>query len=255
MDHEFFKGIKQWEIQFGDMKGIMPIFYYDTTSFTAIYTASTRQVKKLMPTAKMNPIEIFPGKCLAAFTAFEYRRTDISPYNEFSIAFPITFNRRQLPFFTATRQMTRRWITAYVWKLPVTTEIARMGGVEFYGYPKFIADIEFQKETETITCHLAEKGEKILSLTGNTLPTKKQKMSRVQTYSLIDDTPIVANVFFNNIEFAQTTDKKAATLEIGDNHNICKALKHIGLSASPIQYQYSPVNQAVLFAGRNLMDN
>lgn len=255
MNHDFFKGVKQWNIQFGDMKGVLPIFYYDTTSMTAIYTASTAEVRKLLPTPKMNPIEIFPGKCLIAFTAFEYRKTDIDPYNEFSIAFPIAFNRRQIPFFTATRQMARRWITAHVWHLPVTTEIARMGGVQFYGYPKFIADIEFQKDATSITCQLSEKGEKILSLTGNVLPTAKAKMSRVQTYSVIEDTPIVANVFFNNIEFAQTTDKKAATLEIGDNHRICNSLKQIGLSDTPIQYQYSPVNQAILFAGRNLLDS
>jgi len=255
MNQDFFKGVKQWGIQFGDMKGVMPIYYYDTTSMTAIYTASTAEVKKLLPTPRMNPIEIFPGKCLAAFTAFEYRKTDIDPYNEFSIAFPIVFDKKQIPFFTATRQMTRRWITAYVWQLPVTTEIARMGGVQFYGYPKFIAEIEFQKDQETITCHLSEKGEKILALTGKVLPAKKEKMSRVQTYSVIDDIPIIANVFFNNIELAQTTDKKAAKLDIGDRHPICKSLEQIGLSDAPIQYQYSPVNQAILFAGRNLLDS
>lgn len=254
MKDDFFKGIKQWNLQFGDMKGVMPIFYYDTTSLTAIYTASTGEVKKLLPLSGMNPIEIFPGKCLAAFTAFEYRKTDIDPYNEFSIAFPITFNKRQIPFFTAARQMARRWITAYVWQLPVTTEIARMGGVEFYGYPKFMADIEFQKGEDSSTCHLSEKGEKILSLTGKVLPTAREKTSRVQTYSVIDDIPLIANVFFNNIQFAQTRDKTAATLGIGDTHRISRALKQIGLSDMPIQYQYSPVNQAVLFAGRNLLD-
>ncbi|MCJ7774030.1 MAG: hypothetical protein MUP22_12960, partial [Desulfobacterales bacterium] len=91
--------------------------------------------------------------------------------------------------------------------------------------------------------------------TGNVLPTKNEKISRVQTYSLIGDIPIVANVFFNTIEGAQTNDKKAAILDIGSNHSICESLKRIGLSSSPIQYQYSPVNQAILFAGRNLMDN
>lgn len=255
MDHDFFKGIKQWDIQLGDMKGVLPVFYYDTTSMTAIYTASTKKVKQLLPSPKMNPIEIFPGKCLAAFTAFEYRKTDIAPYNEFSIAFPVTFNKPQIPFFTVSWQMIRRWMTVYVWQLPVTTEIARTAGVDFYGYPKFIADIKFQKETETITCDLAEKGEKILSLKGKVLPTAQDKVSRIQTYSVIEDTPLIANLFNNPIESAQTNEKKAAVLDIGDNHSICNSLKNIGLSDSPIQYQYSPMNQVILYAGRNVMDN
>jgi hypothetical protein len=255
MNTDFFKGIKQWDIQLGDKKGVMPIFYYDSSSMTAIYTASTSKVRKLLPTSKMNPIEIFPGKCLTAFTAFEYRKTDIDSYNEFSIAFPITFNKRQIPILTASLQMIRRWITVYVWQLPVTTEIARKAGADFYGYPKFIADIEFQKENESITCHVSENGEKILSLKGNVLPAAKDNVSRVQTYSIIDDIPLVTNLFYNTIEGAQTNDKKAAALDIGSNHSICNTLRHINLSNSPIQYQYRPLNQVILYAGKNLMDD
>ena len=255
MNDDFFSGIKQWEFNWREMKGKLPVFYYDTTSLTAIYTASTRKVKKLLPHAQMNPIEIFPGKCLVAFTAFEYRKTDIDPYNEFSIAFLIRFNKPQIPFFTAFTQMYRRRITAYVWKLPVTTEIARVGGVDLYGYPKFIADIKFQKENEQITCHLSESGEKILSLRGKVLPTKKEKISKINTYSIIDNIPLIANIFINPLEMAQTNDKQAAVLEIGLDHSICINLRNIGLSATPIQYQYSPLNQAILFAGRNLMDD
>jgi len=255
MNHEFFKGIKKWDIKFGNQKGVLPVFYYDTTSMTAIYTASTRKVKQLLPSPKMNPIEIFPGKCLVAFTAFEYRKTDIGPYNEFSIAFPVTFNKRQVPFFTVSWQMMRRWATVYVWQLPVTSEIARVAGVDFYGYPKFIANITFQKETETITCDLAEKSETILSLKGKILPTKQDKVSRIQTYSIVEDIPLITNVFNNPVESAQTNDKKAATLDIGDSHSICNSLKSIGLSDYPFQYQYSPLNQVILYAGRNFMDN
>jgi hypothetical protein len=122
MNNDFFKGIKQWEINMQDMQFKMPIFYYDTTTITAIYTAST-------------PIELFPGKCLVAFTAFEYRKTDIDSYNEFAIAFLVTFDKPQVPFLTSALQMYRRRMTAYIWHLPVTTEIARVGGSQIYcGY-------------------------------------------------------------------------------------------------------------------------
>ena len=255
MNPDFFKGIKQWEIQFGDMKGVMPVFYYDTASITAIYTASTHKVRELFPSRKMNLIEIFPGRCLAAFTAFEYRKTDIDSYNEFSIAFPITLNKCQIPFFTASWHSIRRWMTVYVWQLPVTTEIARVAGVDFYGYPKFIADIDFQKEPETITCHLSEKRDTILSFKGKVLPAAKDKVSRIQTYSFIDDIPLITNIFINPIENTQTNDKNAAALDIADDHPICRSLKSIELSDSPIQYQYSPTSQVILYAGRNLMDN
>jgi hypothetical protein len=59
----------------------------------------------------------------------------------------------------------------------------------------------------------------------------------------------------NQLEFAESRDKQAATLEVGADHSICEELKKIGLSETPVMYQYSPLNQAILFAGRNLMDH
>ena len=67
------------------MRFKQPVFYYDNTSLTAVYTASTRRVRRLLPHPAMNPIEMFPGRCMVAFTAYEYRKTDIGPYNEFSM--------------------------------------------------------------------------------------------------------------------------------------------------------------------------
>ena len=255
MDRHFFQGIKQWEISREGFEGKLPVFYYDTTSLTAIYTASTNRVEKLLPLPQMKPIEMVPGRCLVAFTAFEYRQTDIDAYNEFSIAFLVTYDKPVIPFATAAALMAQRKFTAYVWQLPVTTEVARVGGVEFYGYPKFIADIEFRKEPHQITCNLSENGEKILSLTGSVLPTKKEKHARYVTYSVCENIPLVTNIFINPIEMGQSRNKKAVSLEIGTDHSISEALQDIGLSQFPVQYQYSPLNQGILFPGRNMIDD
>lgn len=255
MKGELFEGVKQWEFDWQDMKAKLPVFYYDNTAMTAIYTASTAAVKALLPLPAMRPIELYPSKCLVAFTAFEYRKTDIDPYNEFSISFLITYDKPMIPGVTATWQMARRCYSAYVWQLPVTTEIARVGGVELYGYPKFIADIEFTREDKWITCDLSEGGKNILSLKGRQLPTSKGKLTRFVTYSVLDDIPLVANVYQNPIEFAQSNSKTAAELSIGDEHAICEDLKKLGLSPMPFMFQYSPVNEAILFGGRNLMDH
>lgn len=254
MHHDFFSGIKQWEFERDGIKGKLPCFYYDTSSFTAIYTASTKAVRQLLPRPEMRPVEMLPGKCLVSFTAFEYKKTDIDPYNEFSIAFLITYGSIQIPLITPALQTLRRRITAYVWQLPVTTEIARKGGVEMYGYPKFIADIEFERTETEITCKVSEKGKKILALHGKILPTRREKVTHITTYSVIDGIPLRTNIHINPIEFAMTTDKNAAQIEFGGNHQIAETLKDIELSSKPVGYQFSPKNQAILFPGRNLRD-
>jgi len=254
MRGELFKGIKQWEFDQAGRKFKLPVFYYDNTSLTAIYTASTKKVRKLLPHPAMNPVEMLPGRCMVAFTAFEYRKTDIDPYNEFSIAFLITFDRPQIPGLTALWQMARRCFTVYVWKLPVTTEIARFGGVELYGYPKFLADITFEKGTEWIECHLSEKGERILSLKGKVLPTTRGKIARFITFSIVDEIPVRANVVVDPLEFAQSRDAQSAILQLGATHPVAQELREIDLSSNPVMYQFSPVTEAILFGGRNLMD-
>lgn len=255
MSGEFFKGVKQWEFDREGRKAKLPLFYYDNTAVTAIYTAATRRVKDLLPHAHMNPIEIYPSRCLVAFTAFEYRKSDIDPYNEFSISFLIAFDKPQIPGVTAAIQMARNVFTAHVWQLPVTTEIARVGGVEMYGYPKFIADIDFQRDENWIECTLSEDAKKILSLKGRLLPTAMGKVKRFITYSVLDGIPLAANVYQNPLKYAESKHKDSALLELGDDHPISASLRGIELSPSPLMYQYSPVNEAILFAGRNLMDS
>jgi hypothetical protein len=254
---DFFKDVVQLEFAVPEFNwiGKLPCFYYDTTTMTAVYTASTKKVRPYLPLPEMHPVEMIPGRCLVAFTAFEYRDTDIDPYNEFSITVLITFRRRSIPGLTMMVSTLNRCMTAYVWHLPVTTEIARRGGVDHYGYPKFIADIAFERTPGKLTCTLTEGSETILTLTGNTLPTRPEKRTRIRTYSVKNGIPLATNIDVNPMEYAQSKKRNAATLEIGSNHAICRELHEIGLSARPILYQYIPLNEAILFPPRNLMDD
>ncbi|NLH48305.1 MAG: acetoacetate decarboxylase family protein [Myxococcales bacterium] len=253
MSSEFFRSVKQWDFEWEGRKAKLPVFYPDNTSLTAIFTAATAKVRALLPRADMYPIELLPGKCLAAFTAFEYRQSDIDPYNEFSIAFMVTLGKPQVPGLTAGWQLLQRRFSVYVWQLPVTTEIARYGGVELYGYPKFLADIVFTRGADTLTCDLSEQGKRILTLQGKVQPVAPGKVSRFVTYSVKDNIPLVANVLTNPLEFAQSRDPEAAQLTLGD-HAIADTLRTLELSPKPLLTQYCPKTEAILFAGRNLQD-
>ncbi len=253
---EFFNGVIQWEMTSEEfnLKGKLPVFYYDNTAMTAIYTASTAMVRRLLPRSDMFPVEVRRGRALAAFTAFEYRDSDIDPYNEFSISFPITFRKKNIPGLTVLSMMARRYFTAYVWQLPVTTERARIGGVEMYGYPKFLADIVFSDEGSLLACTLSEGGKNILTLKGKKLKTSTEKVNRFKTYSIKDGVPLVANVYMNPREFGKSMSPKAAQLTLGD-HDISNQLRSLDLSDKPLFFQYMPMMEAILCGARNLMDD
>jgi len=253
---EFFKGVVQWEMTMEEwnLKAKLPVFYYDNTAMTAIYTASTDMVRRLLPRSDMHPVNVWKGRSLVAFTAFEYRDSDIDPYNEFSISFPITFRKKSIPVLTVLSMMARRYVTAYVWQLPVTTERARIGGVELYGYPKFLADIVFTDEGSMLACTLSEGGKNILTLKGKKLKISPEKVNRFKTYSIKEDVPLAANIYMNPREFGKSMSKNAAQLTLGD-HDIAEQMRALDLSKKPLFFQYMPMMESILYAPRNLMDD
>jgi hypothetical protein len=255
MGSEFFNKIMQWEIS-GKLTPArkVPIFYYDVTSFEVVFTASTEKVRNYLPHPGMHPIELYPGRCIVTFSAYEYRKTDIDPYNEFSISIMVTFQKRQIPGVTLALQTIHHRFTSYVWYLPVTTERARLGGVEFFGYPKFIADISFEKQNDSISCHLSVENQKILTLKGKVLRTHKGKVTKHVTYSVKDGIPLVTNIYMNPMEYAETRSSKVAELDIGSDHPICYELKGIQLSTKPLEYHYAPKAQFILFFPRNIIE-
>jgi hypothetical protein len=252
MSNQFFKGWARWEFERNGTGRILPYFYYDTTSLTALFLASTSRIGELLPHPDMKPVELVPGRCLVAFAAFEYRKTDVDPYNEVSISFLISFRRRQIPGVTAARMMLSRSISSYVWQLPVTTEHARAGGVDLFGYPKFLADINFVREENWITCTLVEDDQEILSLRGQRLSTRPGKPVRYITYAVEEGNPLMAEVLINPLEYAESYMPGTVELKLGKEHPVGDVLGQIGLSRRAIVYQYSPVNESILFPARNV---
>ncbi|MFY9178615.1 MAG: acetoacetate decarboxylase family protein [Venatoribacter sp.] len=253
----FFKAISQVEIPMVDfhVMGRLPVFYYDNTAMTAAFMASSKEVRKLLPDPDMHLIEVVPGRCVVTVSAFEYRDSDIDPYNELSIGFLISHGKKRLPALPLLQGLVQNDYSVYVWQLPVTTEIARWGGVELYGFPKFIADINFDRTAKRTKCTLSHDGQHILTLDAKNLSTsRKEKPLRFRAFSMLEGNPMCANIYTNPKEYGQSLMPNSAKLTLG-NHPIAQTLKTLKLSSFPLMLQYCPTNEMSLFGPRNLMDN
>lgn len=248
----FFEGINQNYNSEYDVK--LPIFYYDTLSFTAVYTASTKELKALLPSSGMHPVEIFPGRCLISLSAFEYKDTDIGPYNELSVAAVISFQKKRPVGFSAISQVVRNSIQVYMLSLPVTTERARKGGAELCGYPKFITEIEFSDDSKNMTCVVSSNGNRLLTFRGKKMPTRKGPKTHAKVFTELNQIPLSSNLYINPIHYHQSYGKGKASLNIGKGHELCDLLTGLKLSKEPFMYQYCPKNEAILFDSKNIMD-
>ncbi len=251
---DLFSGIAQWDTTLAGRSGKLPVFYQDASSVTAVFPARAEVARRLVPHPALRLVELYPGRCLVAITAFEYRRTDIDPYNELSIAFLASAGSRPVPGLSVLSLLARRTFGAYVWQLPVTTEVARVGGVDLYGFPKFIADIRFERAGGKIGCRLAAGGKPILALRGRTLPTRPGPRTRYVTYSVRKGILLAANVLVDPLEYAESLSGGGAELELHGDHAICATLRELDLGRRAVLYQYAARMQAILFAPRNLVD-
>lgn len=248
----FFEGILQHTVPEYDVK--LPIFYYDNTSMTALYTASTTRMRAHLPSDALHPVEIYPGRSLAVLSAFEYRKTDIGPYNEFSLATLVTHGKPGLPGLTLANGMLQNKLSIYILSLPVDSETARRGGVELAGYPKFMADFAWQSDERTLTCELAAQGKSIIRIRGRKLPASQGRMLHTVIYTKLQDCLLKANLYIDPVKFAQSFDRRSASIEIGTGHVLCDLLRDLQMSNHPLGYQFSPQSRAILFNSKNLID-
>lgn len=251
----FFEQIRQHQLQWRGEPMLLPVFCYDNSTLSAIFTASTKKVRSLIPVPEAKLTELFPGRCLVAINCFEYRQTDIGPYNEVAISFLMSKKGWQIPGLTALVQLLRRRLTAYVWQLPVTTEIAWAGGREIYGYPKFLANVQFTTETGRYRCSVEEEGRPVLSIEGPVVRGKAQTQLQFVTYSMKDGIPLVANVIQRPLEAAIKLLPRDVTITLGPEHEVGRVLANLNISKRAVAYYYSPKNEAILFAARNLIDS
>jgi len=185
---EFFKGIprKTYEIQGQEIE--FPVFYYDFSSITASFIVKANKLKEVLPHPEFIPAEIWPGTGVLVIKAYEFRETDIGPYNEVSISIPINFEPASfLPRKSAISMLRKHKFALYVHQLPVTTEVARLGGVYFFNYPKFLAEISIEDKGETIETTLKEKDELILKMSAKKPPLKKSGPFEYHTFSIKDN--------------------------------------------------------------------
>ena len=233
LDKDFFNQFEYKEIDFKGEKGEVPAKYYDVFTISAVFPVSARKLKKYLPTKKMKLIKPFPGISLMFVIAFEYRHISaLEPYNEVGIGFPIIF-----------REGDQKYEGTRIIHLPVTTERARELGFELYGYPKFVAEINFEKGENIITCVLNHENKHILTLQ---VPKLEVAEGTSETHSFtVKDNKLLRTRVTTQSFSGSSREKGKANLALGD-HPIAEEIKELLYKNESVGHSYEPKRQTVL---------
>lgn len=245
----FFDDVRQAAVTIRGERAMIPAFYYDGTASTAVFPTRLSALRELMPDRRYSPARLAPGVGAIAISAFEYRDTDLRPYNELSIAIPLNepYFRVNAPGRALAGSARHGQYHAFVWQLPVTTEIARNGGVDFYNYPKFLASIDFENAAGRRSCRLAEGAEPIFELDGPSRPGHGERAIQVFSHIWMDGQPQSSEFKLNAHEVRQSVAPGAARLKLGARHPIALELSRLLLSTRSIAFQHIPSFEGILY--------
>jgi hypothetical protein len=240
---DFFKEIAHEPVPWREYELHVPVFYPNIRLMTVSILASRDGIRDLLPSPRFKPYRITPWHSVLSITAYQYRESDLGPYNEVAIAVPVTLDE-ETPLFTGVFRKLPSVPMQYTHHLPVTTEIARVVGAEFAGYPKFVADIEFRDEGDWLTCELKAGGQKVLALSGRKLALEQVPRIRLSPLNYRRGYILRSEFVLSEREMGTSKRGEDVKLELGE-HQIAEELRAVKLGRV-LSYSYCPQAQGIL---------
>lgn len=218
----------------------LPILYFDVSVRQLNFWVDYDKALPKLEGTGLEPVRFSKGKTVVSMVFYNYRRTSVSSYEKLALAItaqPQSPNNKTLRLITIFGiPMIRGGISAYVLELPVTTDIARAGGREIWGYPKFVTRLPFKfSETgfEFGALDLAT-GESIVSVKADLSKGKGMTVRGFDlvTYSNLNDW-ILKTVVNVDVKY-KTYLNKPAEIKVGPaKHRMTENLRDLGLDHMP----------------------
>jgi hypothetical protein len=240
------------EVSESGRRVVLPLVYHDDDFTASLHTASYDAVAAELPSGLIRPARWIDGRALISVAAFRYRAIScadpegtvgvLGPYGEVSVAAVVTPGPapRLLPLLHGR-------LHVFVLHLPVTTLEARDLGLELWGFPKFVADLDFAEEPATRQVVVSEGGEVVLRLrlrpSGPALPDRQPHV----VYTALDRhlvRTVVPMSGYRQIRLGRA----GGNLEFGE-HPVGRRLAELDVSPAPLAVFNYLTHRTVLPAG------
>lgn len=236
LDKNFFAQFKFEELEpVPGWRAEFPIRYFDWSMIAASFPVPIAKVQEVLPSPKLKPVRLQPDTTTVILMAMEYRR--FAPgysYNEFAIGIPVLYE----PLETAIKLPG-----TYIHHMPVTEERARWGGVVMAGFPKFLAEIQFEDRGEIHRCHVRAEGKDLITLGVKKLVPQSQTW--VEYTFTVKEGQLMSTRITIQGQRGLTNARGGASYILGD-HPIAEELRALEVGETSMGHEYDPKLQSVL---------
>jgi hypothetical protein len=216
----------------------LPIRYFDAQLLIATYLVEYGRAAALLKATGLTAVPQPGDKAIAAFGCFEYRRTDIGPYNEIGLTILAMAPKYPMP-------------ALYVVHLPVNTALTNRAGREIWGYNKFVATIVIAGKSEHFSMTIRDPDSATIARFGGTRGASvSMPPTDLVTFSLLDGQLLRTTI--QAMTPSQLSGGSGFSLQIGESmHAMAQSLRTLGLDGiNPVLVQYADPFQSLLFPGQ-----
>ncbi len=235
----------------------LPMFFYETEMFFALFVVDHDKAQDITSPEDLDAVKVGENKALVAVACYDYKSCSINAYKEVGLAIasvPKGMEAPSDPLGTLLGDPDQSHMAFYVANLPVTTQQAVAAGIEAWGFPKFLADIDFKLDGKRFECSTLnpDGSGPIFTLAGEAgIGTAVPTMQAVYFTRLNGKTLRLHGITKG---VAQAGLPGSMKLEVQDSdHPMARNLRHLGLhGAQPVSVAYTPQIQIRLTAGCEL---
>ena len=237
----------------------LPMIIHRMDGFSSIHGASMRAARELLPSDALHPVSLPDGRAAVVITAFRYwEMTDSRPepteaaeppYAEVAATILATLERRPPLVYLGLMAAGLVPMAGYVPHMAVTHRLARDGGRDIWGVPKFIADADFFEDASTREVRLGDGDRHIFTMRIRASGRFRLTTQPSVLYSVLDDKLIEIRMP-TIVESRTAMGADHGRLELGtDGHPVTETLRRLEVAHEPIAVVDAPVIRTMFVSG------
>lgn len=212
---------------------VYPTDFRDGSSCMGLFLVDAARANQLIADSGFTVAQMVPGKAILSLNCVHYTDSDCGSYEEIALAFFVDREGRglRLPFISNWYDLLRSGIASYTWRLPVTTVLARDAGIEMWGFPKVLAEIDYQCSDERANFCWRSDGETVLRYALPARGTRQPDTFTAPVYSVFEQEHHVSYLTqsYRNTGY----HLRGAELQLGA-HPVADELRSLGLPRRPL---------------------
>jgi hypothetical protein len=224
-------GARRFEIE-GRSLGF-PARFRDGSSAVGLFLVPSSPADALICESGFEVAQVAPGRAIFSLSCVHYCDSDCGAYEEISLGFFVKKHgpAKGVPYLGTWLDIVRDRAATFIWKLPVTTRLANDAGVQMWGFPKTVEEIDFEAAGGRATFQLRMDGREVLRYSVRARGKRRQPRGASPVYSLYEGAPHVTYLAHEYRDVG--VQLGGGRLELGD-HPVAERLRGLGLPRRPL---------------------